>query len=158
MTGYNQYVGTKLSSFESAKLVTDLANGLSKRQAAAKYGVSLTTVYRILAREEKPAPLLAKCGTNSGYMRHKKKKEPVCLPCRVAHSKVNTKYDKANRKDRNRVEYCLSCGNPIKIAIRKGSGSCSNRCDKNLGRNSGVKYEPKDASRISIDEERVSVG
>ena len=158
MSGYNQYVGAKLSPFESAKLVTDLANGLSKRQAAAKYGIGLATVYRILAREEKPPPLLAKCGTNSGYMKHKKKKEPACLLCRVAHSRINTEYDKLNRKDRNKVELCLYCGNPVKIAIRKGSGSCSNRCDKGLGREGGAKYEPKDVTSVNTDEERVSMG
>lgn len=158
MSGYNQYVGAKLSPFESAKLVTDLANGLSKRQAAAKYGIGLATVYRILAREEKPPPLLAKCGTNSGYMKHKKKKEPACLPCRAAHSRINTAYDKLNRKDRNKVELCLYCGNPVKIAIRKGSGSCSNRCDKKLGRDPGAKYEPKAVETNSVNEERVSVG
>lgn len=157
MSGYNQYIGPKLSSFESAKLVTDLANGLSKRQAAAKYGIGLATVYRILAREEKPSPLLAKCGTNSGYMKHKKKKEPACLLCRVAHSKVNTAYDKINRKDRNKVELCLYCGNPIKIAIRKGSGSCSNRCDKGLARNPGAKYEPKAVKTNSTNEECASM-
>lgn len=159
MTGYNQYTGSKLKPSEAARLATDLANGLSKAAASRKYGIGVATVYRILAREEKASPpLRASCGTNSGYMAHKKKKEKPCLPCRVAHSRVNTAYDKVHRKDRNMVEYCLYCGNPVKIAIRKGSGSCSNRCDKGLGREGGAKYEPKDVTSVNTDEERVSMG
>jgi len=148
MTGYNQYAGGKLTPTQAAQMATMVANGKhTKLQVAKAFGISLSTVYRILRREDRPIPPRAKCGTNSGYMAHKKKKENPCIRCRSAHSRVNTEYDKKYRKDRAMTEYCLNCGNQIKIAIRKGGGSCSNNCDKALNRIPGSAYvKPKEAS------------
>lgn len=44
----------------------------------------------------------ARCGTPSGYKRHKQQHTPVCEPCRAAKCAQNRKYDKA-RQNRDRA-------------------------------------------------------
>lgn len=82
----------RLTPYQAAQLASDIANGMTKVEAAAKYGISRTTVFRTLKRGElKPGPpkqpkKLKPCGTNAAYQRHRKKGER-CWKCSEAHAK-----------------------------------------------------------------------
>ena len=86
---------SSLTPQQSAAMITDIANGMSKPDAAKKYGISLRTVYRklklpasappgintkYLIRQPKP------CGTNAAYRRHKNHGEYPCTACLAAHA------------------------------------------------------------------------
>jgi hypothetical protein len=83
----------KLTSMQSARMMTDLANGMSIRAAARKYEISPTTVGRykngIIAWE--PAELQP-CGTPAAYRRHKRKREMPCSDCLAAWVTYNKRY------------------------------------------------------------------
>lgn len=82
----------KTTPMKTAAILTDIANGFSKVETAARNGVSLRTVFRCLdtVRKEIESPKqLLPCGTNAAYRRHYRKKER-CPECWEAHSKYNT--------------------------------------------------------------------
>lgn len=58
----------------------------AQRKAAAK-------------RTPKPRPV-ADCGSQSGYRRHQKLREPICGPCRDAYNDKHREYEKARRERR----------------------------------------------------------
>lgn len=104
---------SSLTPLQTARMITDIANGLDKQAAAKKYGISLRTVYRKLKAADYYAPpgintkylirQLKPCGTNAAYMRHKRKGEIPCTACLAAHSgdvmKNKRKRDKARTSD-----------------------------------------------------------
>jgi len=44
-----------------------------------------------------------KCGTNAGYGKHLRLKEPKCQPCKDAHSKVNLEWQNKNSEKRKLI-------------------------------------------------------
>lgn len=78
----------KLTSTTAARLAADIARGMTKPEAAAKYGVSVRTVYRTLRRDDdRPGPRakLKPCGTTAAYRRHLKAGER-CVECSEANA------------------------------------------------------------------------
>lgn len=82
----------KLSKFQTAALITDVANGMSKAEAGRKYGISNRTVHRIFerisrdTRYDKHKKKLHPCGTIGAYRRHLRNGER-CVKCCEANSK-----------------------------------------------------------------------
>lgn len=83
-------------------LLTDYKYGAPVKELMANYGVSSSTVYRMLAYHEVPrrnkpqearkgpseAPTirLRPCGTNAAYQRHRRAGEYACTSCLSAHA------------------------------------------------------------------------
>lgn len=96
-------MGNQLSPQKRQELLTEYEDGWSTRELTIRYGVSLRTVFRILAegqapkinkrtRKKRVAPkrnprVLKPCGTNAAYQRHRRKGEYPCPPCLEAHAK-----------------------------------------------------------------------
>jgi hypothetical protein len=53
----------------------------------------------VRSREERWAAEAAKCGTRSGYKRHRRIGEDPCLDCRLATTQANREYRQRKRKD-----------------------------------------------------------
>jgi len=75
----------RLTTQQAVALQVDIANGMSKAAAGRKYGVSESTVYRILGDKYKPKRVPQPCGTNAAYQRHRVKGEQ-CHVCSAAHA------------------------------------------------------------------------
>ena len=62
-----------------------------KRQCldAARANGETSGVWGGVDFEGKTKPPVSACGTESGYLRHRRAKEDACKPCRDAHSKAN---------------------------------------------------------------------
>lgn len=107
MRKYLQPKLRKLNKRQARELAIDIANGMTKPQAAVKYGIHVRTVYRILQRDDeeieevikrpkqkvkrlkkppRPPMKLKPHGTNAAYMRHIRKGEPACSYCLAAHA------------------------------------------------------------------------
>lgn len=92
----------KLTKEQERRLVVDYSDGIASPSLVIKYGVSESTVWRILADYGAPKrhsvrtkrkPLrksstkkLKPCGTNAAYARHIRNGESPCLKCTDAHS------------------------------------------------------------------------
>ena len=105
-----------LTDEQERKLVVDHEDGFRPKQLAQRYGVSESTVYRILAdyrakrtkgdvrkfrkplRAQAKGRVLKSCGTNAAYQRHRNKGE-VCLPCIDAHAADQKKWSDAKKKE-----------------------------------------------------------
>lgn len=94
-----------LTPRQARAMFYDLAHGMSKKDAAAKYNIGYRTIYYYLNDHEyrpkgktgpkpkpKPKKPLQPCGTNAAYARHKAKGEIPCPECYAAHSENQKKY------------------------------------------------------------------
>ena len=71
----------------AAKVATRVAQGKTKAQVAAEFGVSVRTVYRALSERVPHPRVLKPCGTNAAYARHLRHHEKPCPPCCEAHAR-----------------------------------------------------------------------
>jgi transposase len=71
---------------ETAYMLTDLANGMSKQDVARKYGISVRSVYRRLELKNGKRKLKP-CGTVAAYKRHNKHRDPPCDKCSAANAR-----------------------------------------------------------------------
>lgn len=77
----------KVTPTTAARMVTDSLAGETQATIARKYGVSQSTVARVIrGRDRKPPRELAPCGTNAAYQRHLYNKQVPCDPCTAAHT------------------------------------------------------------------------
>lgn len=99
-----------LTDEQERRLVVDYEDGFTNVALARRYGISESTVYRILAdykqkrkqgnknkpraprREQAKGRTLKPCGTNAAYARHIRNKEQPCPPCCEAHAKQQDEY------------------------------------------------------------------
>lgn len=91
----------KLTPWQVAQVLTDLANGMTVVKAAEKWGVSERTVRRYKTLPpSKPGPdkqkKLKPCGTNAAWARHRKNGERPCPDCSAAHA-ADVKRHKAKK-------------------------------------------------------------
>lgn len=101
----------RLNEEQRRRLVVDHEDGFKRTELAERYGISLRTVFRILADYEarktigrktrrKPGRLekknvpLKPCGTNAAYNRHIRKGELACDPCLAAHAAEQKRWSK----------------------------------------------------------------
>lgn len=99
----------KLTDEQERRLVVDHQDGFTAVALAGRYGVSESTVWRILAdyrvpvkadwrRKRKPVRAAARgrklkpCGTNAAYARHKRNGEYPCTACLEAHAAQQKSY------------------------------------------------------------------
>lgn len=89
-----------LSDKQEEALVVDYEDGFKPAELARRYGVSDSTVQRILGDHQMPIAQhprrkrkvvrakkpLKPCGTNAAYQRHRRKGEYPCTPCLEAHA------------------------------------------------------------------------
>jgi hypothetical protein len=74
------------------KILIDLSYGASFREVARSYGISKTTAVNIAKRNGVcRGQVLAACGTNAAYMRHKRHGER-CTECWEAHAVATSYY------------------------------------------------------------------
>lgn len=76
----------KLTPVQASRMITELGHGMSVQEAAVKYNISVSSVYRYKRRDDPPKRLNKPCGTNAAYWRHIRNKERACLRCRIAHA------------------------------------------------------------------------
>ena len=130
-------VPPKLTPAQVAVVVTMKANGRTQQEIADHFGVHRNTIGRIFWRlkNEREPVKLKPCGTNAAYWRHKRKKEPACTPCLLAHAadrdarvKADPNY-KEKRKKWNDARYARariesqSTGVPIRALITAARSS-----------------------------------
>ena len=109
-----------LTDEQERKLVVDFEDGFKVIELVDRYGVSKSTVGRILAdygaRKSKNQPkgkgmqtrktkrakakgrVLKPCGTNAAYQRHKKNGEYPCIPCVEAHAAEQKRWSDAKKE------------------------------------------------------------
>lgn len=58
-----------------------------------------TAARRALTAPSRPVPGPDRCGSDAGYMRHRRAEEPTCEACRVAHNKVRAEAKRLRRKE-----------------------------------------------------------
>lgn len=107
-----------LSDEDERRLLVDHEDGFKNVELVKRYGISESTVYRILAankaqrkignktKHRKPRDLprrgrkvkLKPCGTNAAYNRHIRNGDPPCLPCVNAHAKQQKEWSDSKKE------------------------------------------------------------
>lgn len=108
-----------LTDEQERKLVVDHEDGFRVVELVKRYGVSESTVYRILADHRAPRTLgnknkhrkplraqakgrtLKPCGTQAAYVRHIRNNEQACLPCVDAHAAEQKRWSDAKKEKLN---------------------------------------------------------
>ena len=101
----------KLTDKQVRELLVDHQDGWKVKELSIIYRVSVRTVYRILAENDRPTsypkqrrkrvkpkrkekPELKPCGTNAAYQRHRRRGEYPCPLCLAAHAENVKNYKK----------------------------------------------------------------
>jgi hypothetical protein len=80
-------------------MLTDISNGMSSKDAARKYNVSIRTVQRKKSLKKRyKNKKLAPCGTDAAYHRHRRKDETPCLIDYDAHTNYQAPKNRELRK------------------------------------------------------------
>lgn len=86
-----------LSPMKVAAVVAAVASGHSLERVARHFGLSVETVqgflgYQVTGTRPSSQKVPAKCGTPSGYKRHKRAGHDACADCKRAHSQYVEDY------------------------------------------------------------------
>lgn len=103
-------VSRKLTPRQAREMAYDIAHGMTKKDAAAKYGIGYRTVFHYLSdheygpsyrkrrnKQKRRKRELQPCGTDAAYRRHVAAGEIACVACVEAHNKKAKTYRKPKR-------------------------------------------------------------